>query len=251
MLGIILFICSNLIFAKYVSTKDVTIDILSLIGIIIGLLAYGYAFRVLRSSLVGENKLPSFDNWVELFLVSIKVVLVAIAYYIPIIMFIILIKILYPFALSSEGTILNPLQLFVTDSFGLIFTGIEKVLLTLVYIGYFYTILGFVAFLYLIIITPVMLMALANMANDDSKIGSAFKFKEIIYKIRNIGWNNFIVWYVVTGIVYLSIATVIMILFPTIIGFFLAPLVIVPFLYIYIARSVALLYIKQIKHICI
>ena len=46
-------------------------------------------------------------------------------------------------------------------------------------------------------------MAIAHMANNDSKLGSAFNFRDILNKISTNGWINLIIWYIVTGIIFL------------------------------------------------
>ena len=41
-------------------------------------------------------------------------------------------------------------------------------------------------------------MAMAHMANNDSKLLTAFRFRDIIDKISILGWRNIIIWYIVT-----------------------------------------------------
>ncbi|MBP2046514.1 hypothetical protein J2756_001768 [Methanobacterium aggregans] len=93
--------------------------------------------------------------------------------------------------------------------------------------------------MYMILIIPTIAIAIANMANNNSKISAAFKFHEIINKISNIGWENLIIWYIITGILYLILLALSNI-FP--IGQGLMLLIVIPCFYMYLARSVALLY---------
>ena len=51
---------------------------------------------------------------------------------------------------------------------------------------------------YLIIIIPTIMMAIAHMADNNGEIGAAFRFREILNKIASLGWNNFIKWSVIT-----------------------------------------------------
>ena len=66
-------------------------------------------------------------------------------------------------------------------------------------------ILVLVAGLYMLIILPVNYIAVAHMANNNSKISFAFRFHEIINKMSNIGWGNILIWYLAIGtIVYID-----------------------------------------------
>lgn len=46
-------------------------------------------------------------------------------------------------------------------------------------------------------------MAIAHMANNDGKLGTAFKLHDILDKIGILGWKNLIKWYLTSGVVYL------------------------------------------------
>ena len=75
-----------------------------------------------------------------------------------------------------------------------------------------YALIHFIfALLYLIVITPVILMSVANVAYNNGKFSAAFKFKEIFTNISNLSWDNF-TWGV--GVFYYD-------LIPVIIGFFI------------------------------
>jgi len=106
----------------------------------------------------------------------------------------------------------------------------------------------FIALLYMIIVIPLALMAITHMANNDSILNSAFRFREILDKIRTKGWINIIGWYILTGILALIIITLgnivtnISSIFNVIVGIVLYSLIIIPYLYMYLSRSVALFY---------
>jgi len=51
-----------------------------------------------------------------------------------------------------------------------------------------------IAFLYLILIIPIILMSIANMAYNDSKLSEAFKFGEILVNVSKLSWDR-ITWY--------------------------------------------------------
>ena len=61
-----------------------------------------------------------------------------------------------------------------------------------------------IAILYIIIFIPIYLMAIAYMADNGSKLGTAFRFHEILNKISSNGGIEFILWYIVTGIVFFN-----------------------------------------------
>ena len=52
-------------------------------------------------------------------------------------------------------------------------------------------------------------MAIANMANNEGKLSSAFEFKVIFDKIKNIGWVKFYSWYLFTGVINLLVINLI------------------------------------------
>ncbi|MBP2046515.1 DUF4013 domain-containing protein [Methanobacterium aggregans] len=101
-LGIILFISSYVITDNIITIRNIAeMGLLGIIGLMFGLLAYGYAFRIIKTSLLGIVELPAFDDWVNMFLVGLKVLVVGIVYLIPVILFIIF------SAVSSPSTYIN------------------------------------------------------------------------------------------------------------------------------------------------
>ena len=58
---------------------------------------------------------------------------------------------------------------------------------------------------YFLIIFPISLIAIANMANNEGKLSYAFEFKVIFDKIKNIGWIKFYSWYLFTGVINLLV----------------------------------------------
>lgn len=106
--------------------------------------------------------------------------------------------------------------------------------------------------LYLIIIAPIIAMALAHMANNESKFSYAFKIRGIINKIGIIGLRNLIKWYVANIVVFLLISFIVVPItlflqnFNGIIGIELylifLSLIFAPYIYLYVSRSIALFY---------
>lgn len=245
--GIILVISSlNVYYFRSIIplSLNVVIGISAIFGFIMEFLILGYLFRIVKSSLEDMVKLPEFDSWMGMFINGIKVFLVSIVYFIPVILIILVFMVL----LSSDvGTILNIIEFYPSSVVNLIFNML------------FYLKSGIwwlISILYMIIVLPILQVAVAHMAYNDSKLGSAFKFREILNKISNIGWKNFIVWYVVIGFIYLLIyigGKIILKYFGFLIHLYLGIeiqsflvlldlLIIIPFIYTYLQRAVALFY---------
>lgn len=177
----------------------------------------GYFLRIVKSTLAGFDELPEFDEWGQMFIDGLKVIVVWIVYMIiPLI--VIFIGIFASIAsIASIGTITNPAALL---GFGVV------------------AIIGFILAL---IFGLIAYMAIVNMAFYD-EIGAAFKFGEVLERISTIGWGKYIVWYIVMiviGIIGGFIAGIINVI--PYIGFLIALLVVYPYLQMIFARSIALI----------
>ncbi len=114
-----------------------------------------------------------------------------------------------------------------------------------------------IAILYLIIIAPIIAMAIAYVAKNDSKFRCAFNFREIIDKIRIIGWGNLIKWYIANGIIFIILSFIYVPITLNLLklhnntGIILTvifmSLIIAPFVYLYLSRSIGLFYISEEK----
>lgn len=198
---------------------------LGIFGLLFGVLIFGYEIRILKLSLAGFAKLPPFNDWFDIILNGIFVIIVGIAYAIPLILIIVFGGLSLGLTIGSIGT-----------NGAIIFFGILIV-----------TVL-----LYLVISYPMFLMALVNMAFYDSDLGAAFKFREIFNKLSNIGWGNLIIWYITTGIICLIlifigglVEAIFNLIGLKIIGVVLVPLIVLPYIFIYIFRSSALFYSSE------
>jgi hypothetical protein len=179
------------------------------------------------------SELPEFNNWVEMFVDGIKVSVVFIVYMIPAILII-------TFAGLS---VLPTLESLVSNPSAIDLNIILSILSA--------TILVLITILYIIIILPINYMAIAHMADNNSKFRAAFRFHDIIDKIGRIGWGNLIIWYIVTGTIYIiitvigSIITTIFSILNPIAGIVISSLIVSPYLYMYINRSIALFYLSE------
>lgn len=197
-----------------------------LIGILILFFIFGYYFRIIQSSLNGDSDLPQFRNWVEMFENGIKVYVVFIVYLIPIVLFTLI---------SGSLTIFDyPAPISQFTSFLWIFIGS---VFANDWIIVFLT-------LYLFIIIPVSYVAVTNMVNDNGKLSSAFRFREIFSKITSIGLKRIITFYMV-ALIPISLISYITIVFGTDITYLPINLIIAPYLSMFIYRLLALLYISD------
>jgi hypothetical protein len=205
-LGILVLISTLYNIPQSLGIQNIAVTVLlAIIGLLFAFLAQGYAYRNLKFSLESISKPPEFNNWVQMFVDGIKVFIVFIVYIIPATLILV-------FVLSSIA----------------------------------------ITILYLIIIAPILAMAIAHMANNSSKISYAFSFREIINKIGSIGWGNFIKWYLVNIIILILISfivvplTMFLIKLNDVIGIYLnlifISLILAPYIYLYISRSIALFY---------
>ncbi len=223
------------------------------IGLISGLLVNGYLFKIIKTSLDGENKLPEYKSWKKIIIDGIKVFITFIVFMIlpPLIIFLIFFLIfggLYEAGLSISqlfGSMgINSLNFFVTG----ILSGIENLFIITYDIGSPLVIILLVEFL---IVLPIFLVAIANMAYE-REFQAAFRLREIIEIIADIGWTNLIKWYITTGVIFLlifGIGTIISYLFSISIGsslFYIISLLLalslLPYAQMYYARAVALIY---------
>ena len=242
-MGIIFLISSTLVDIAVFTQNNAEIGLLIIIGFLIVLLVYGYSLKMIKSSLMGGMNLPAFNNWVGLLASGIKVLIVGIVFFIPIILVMILAAILYPSNITTifEGIGLNPLAVAGSLLEAILIQGIGNFVPILFNVTDT-AIVGSIALLYIIIITPVLLMAIARMA-DENKLREAFKLCKIFDKICIIGLDNFVEWYTITGIIYLILFAMVNIFY-----FYVGPLMIlilIPYYYIYQTRSIALLYMTD------
>ena len=251
-LGIIFLMVDLVYITRFDGSIVITTNIalewfLGIITFTITLLTRGYFLRIIKSSLNDVTEPPKFNKLTCMFKDGVKYFIVSIVYLIPAILFIIGYAIL---SYSSHPlTVINTLS---GTTIWFLIGGTAYHALQ-AWIGVLYIL----PLLYIIIITPIIAMAFAHMANNENKLLTAFKFREILKSIALKGWGNFIKWYILTGILFFILLFVIGIpiyIFATIIQTFLGAipiqiimdllgaLFILPYLYMYMGRSIALFY---------
>jgi hypothetical protein len=204
--------------------KVLILGILTILSslIIPGFLVLGYVFKIVKSTLEDSSELPEFNNWTSMFVDGLKVFTILFIYsFIPSILILLGIwsAILPMFTVPGAGSLLDS-NLSLSLLSGLVIVGLGL----LVVIGF---------------IIPV---SLANMIHHN-RLGAAFSFKEIIGKIKEIGGVSYLIWYIIILIIIWTVSYVSTILIvPLLIGIIIVPLIISPYLSIFIARSIGLVY---------
>lgn len=143
----------------------------------------GYGFRALKSSMAGSEELPDFDEWGEMFIDGLKVFVVGFVYtLIPTI--ILVIGLWGTFGALMFASATGDPSALAGASIG--FIGIIAILISFI----LYIVLGLIS-----------TIGLANMAYNNSELGAAFRFGEIMEIISQIGWVDYIIWFVVMIII--------------------------------------------------
>ncbi len=192
--------------------------LLALVPIIMGT---GFGFRALKASMAGSEELPDFDEWGEMFIDGLKVFVVEFIYALPALI-ILLIGLGSTFAGAYFGNgSFDPMALFGVGMIAILVAAIVGLILQL-----FSTI------------------AVANMGYNDSEFGAAFRFSDILEIISQIGWVDYIIWFVVIVIIGGAIMGVIINILNIIplIGGLVGVLLISPYYQLFFYRALALLY---------
>lgn len=179
-------------------------------------LPLGYLLKIIKTSFKGSDELPDFDNWKSMYLNGIKLILTVIIYFLPIIVFVL---------------ILNPSQIF-----SLFNTNFSLYNLWSMLLGSIVQIIIFIA------IGVIEFVGIANMALYDGEISAAFRFREIINRISMIGWKKYLIFYLIIWILgFLTFIISILMLF-ILIGIIIIPLLIIPYFMTLNARFLALIF---------
>lgn len=190
-------------------------------------LVMGYFFRILKGSIAGFDELPDFDEWGEMLIDGLKIFVVQFVYFLipAIVIFIGMWASIASVSVTDAGNMANP-ALFMGLMGG---TAIIGIILAII--------LGLIASI-----------AIANMALNNGEFGAAFRFGEILEQISMIGWGKYIVWYIVMIIVAMigGVIAGLLNIIP-IIGTVIAILVVYPYLYMFSARSLALLFGSSVE----
>ena len=176
-------------------------------ALVASFLILGYQLRTIRTSIMGENEPPEFNEWTKLFLNGLRLFITSLVY--GIIPTIVLVVGFIMLLVGSSG------------------------------IGVIILLLGAIL---LIIVGIISVMAISNMAYYD-EIGAAFRFGEIRERIESIGWLRYILMLILLGIFYIILAVVaaLVTLIPFA-GLVLVSLIIYPFMYLFMYRAYGLIF---------
>ncbi len=226
-------IVNNAVRYPFLGFKNVLIfGIMIFTGLFIGFTSVffnGYQFRIIKSSLNGDTEPPEFNNWIGMFIDGVKMYLVGMIYTIPAILIIII----------FGSMLITSLHFFTTTPSSFIGTfSIPTIVVALIIIAY------------IIIIIPIIMTAIAYMADNNGDINAAFRVREVLDKISSLGWINFIKWFIIT-VIPVFIITIAVSYVTTYISdvihlplnYFLLALIAAP-LFMYLARSFSLFYMS-------
>ena len=191
--------------------------------IIPGFFFLGYLFRVIKTSLNGSDELPEFGEWGEMLIDGLRVFVVLLVYTIV------------PFALILIGMWSSLLSIITTSNIGT--TELPSISLGVI------SSLSIIGVILAIIISFLIPILLVNMAFF-RELKYAFNFNKLFQKISEIGWVDYLIWYIVMLIIwYVTAIIAFLLIFPLIIGILLVPLVLYPYIMLFFARSTALVYV--------
>jgi len=207
--------------------KVIELGILFLLSFLIvpAFLALGYSFRALKATIAGLDELPDFDEWVDMLIDGLKVFAVTIVYMIiPIIVIVVTMGLSSPAALPIGYPNMTDLAIM-QPGMGI---GI------------------LIAFILAILFGLLLTVAIAHMAFNDS-LGAAFQIGEILNIISEIGWVDYVIWYIAViiiggiGFVASFIIGIIPLIGP-IISFVLTAILLEPYLNLFYYRAIGLRY---------
>ena len=231
LLGLIIVFSSLYSFTGKLASYGFIIILLIILAFVLTLVKMGYQLRVMESTTQGNNILPGINRWKGLMVDGLRVLIVGIVYALPLI--VIIVPLIIITAITSIGSGTSPAASSMLRSLGIVLV---------------------ISGLYLLIIYPIFFMSLANMANNERDIGAAFKFSEIKNIISNIGIGKLIVWYIVTGLIYViiliihsALPVIFNIIHIKVLGSIIAALLISPFALLFLYRSVALIYLDGVN----
>lgn len=225
-----------------------------ILGALIGIYVLGYLYKVVVTS--NTRSPPRFSGYTNIFKDGLKIFTTVFVYMVP------------ALAVLAAVTIQHYVKLY-GMTYGVISTEpltlIGILLGTLVWPGIF-NIIGLLynasivsgvyiqlAIIYILLIIPIIFKAVRNMACEGEFV-SAFKIGIILKSIWEIGILKIILWYITTGLLFLIILLIgVMVtnifsylIYPEI-GVIILSFTVLPYLYIFLARSVSLAFQEDIK----
>ena len=181
--------------------------LLLIVSMLIFPFIFGYMVRIYR----GESPAPEPEKWLELFIDGLKLLLVQIVYFLPVILLVILAFIPLISTLVSSGVFSQDFSSMSDSQSKQWLDSHPELISELLFTGSFMILLLLVAVILGIIITLFSFLGVVRFARTRS-VSEAFNFSAILAHIGRIGWINYII--------ALIAITIIGYVFSTILNFF-------------------------------
>ena len=209
------------------------IAIFGIISLILGFIVSGYILSIIKNTIEGSDIVPQFQ-WKDNFIMGIKYLILNIIY--AIIPAIIILLVLFATgSFSSMASLVSYSQMGNTAMVNAVAQNMAPSIL----------ITSVVAIILFIIFGILCTIAECRLAISGS-ISDGLKVKEIINDLSNIGWGNFIVWAIISIIILFVISIIYSVVaFIPIIGFLISLLLISPFMAMFTARAMGLMYASK------
>lgn len=227
--------------------NQILIFLFGIIGLLFGIYVLGYLYRVVQTS--DRRSPPRFSNHVVTMKDGIKTLYVILVYLLPALLVLAVVSFLnYSelFQMTYGGLSSEPLSMIGVLLGTMIWPGIFN-LVGLLYNGSIVSgIYSLIAVVYIVIVIPVIFKAIRCMACT-GELSSAFKVRDILTSMREIGLLNIVLWYLTSGIlliilllVGIMVTNIFSVLIHPQVGVVILSVTFVPYLYIFLARSVSL-----------
>jgi hypothetical protein len=215
--------------------------LLLIVSMLIFPFIFGYMVRIYR----GESPAPEPEKWLELFIDGLKLLLVQIVYFLPVILLVILAFIPLISTLVSSGVFSQDFSSMSDSQSKQWLDSHPELISELLFTGGFMILLLLVAVILGIIITLFSFLGVVRFARTRS-VSEAFNFSAILAHIGRIGWINYIIALIAITIIGYVFSTILNFFsFIPIVGIFIELLVMgilyVPFL-MFSARFSTLVY---------
>lgn len=220
----------NIALNQFLVTRIAAIAMGIILFIVVAIVS-GYGMSIIRKTLFNPEKVPSI-NLVKNLVSGLKLAVLSVIYY------------LIPVAISLVVSYFTGSFNFITKaiyySFQIFFN--SNITPSIATPAHGMPLVFIIWFFLSAIFTLLLIVAISRLAETDS-LKAALKIDEVFKDIEKIGIGNYIVWavlYLIIGIV-ISIFSFIILLIP-IIGILVYFLVIIPYIIMFSARTVGLLY---------
>ena len=134
----------------------------------------GYIYKVIAETIDGNDTLPEFDDFGDIFINGLKMIGIVLAYGV-------IIGIIFGIVFGIGGAL------------GSAMGGNAGVIVVMIF--------SIIAIILALIIGLIALPAPVNMALNNGNFGSAFDFSAITGLISDIGIGNYIIWYIIIAII--------------------------------------------------